>query len=77
MAGDCIALEERAGRVEVRSLSCRWIDPGKRAQCDVEQRFVALYFNAANRPEMEVPEPWYRRSLKVRSMPNGGWCAEN
>lgn len=39
--GICAVIEQVPGWSEVRSVSCRWIEPGTRARCRFETRFTA------------------------------------
>lgn len=41
--GNCIQLEQVAGRVEVRALRCEWQRTGYRATCRFETRFITTY----------------------------------
>lgn len=71
--GECVVLEERLGRWEVRGLSCRWLKEGEAAHCDFESRFVAL--DSPGGKWAETPGKWIRSSLRAIHPPEGGWCA--
>ena len=74
--GACVMLEQRAGRLEVRKLSCRWSEPNRVALCNFEERFVAFYYDPPNKMPFEVPEAWRPRTLRAKAMADGDWCAE-
>jgi hypothetical protein len=72
---DCLVLEERPGRREVRNLNCGWLEPGGLAQCEFETRFIDQYYSATEAPH-EVSGPWYSTTLVAKHLGNGLWCAE-
>lgn len=74
--GQCLILEQRAGRAEARKLRCRWEKRNEIADCNFEQRFVAFYFGEAEQLPQEVAEAWQPRRLQVQPMASGGWCAK-
>ena len=69
-------LEQRAGRLEVRNLSCRWLRPNPLGECAFEERFIAFYYDPPRPAPFEVAEAWRSRRLRVKARENGGWCAE-
>lgn len=68
--GDCVQLEQIAGRVEVRALRCEWLRTGYRATCRFETRFVSTYGDVE-----QQPTPWLEERLTVRPSSEGGWCS--
>ena len=74
-SGQCAILDEVLGTFERRSLSCRWIDEGKVADCSFEERFIELFPAENGTVEPGEPSPWQKRRLRARLLPSGRWCA--
>jgi hypothetical protein len=69
-------LEQRAGRLEVRDLSCHWLKANRVGKCDFQERFIAFYYDPPRLSPSEVSEAWRPRTLLVKAMDDGSWCAK-